>query len=214
MANITGSPRQPPNHLLSLKAAEELFQPYRSLLSECIRSAWDAWETFYKPRHHVLRSRSRANILYDEIVFNVGQKFSMLPNVVFKPFRTSFLLYLGDLAVVRFKKFRKDGLCSNVRTHQQNLFQLQMELPGIESGTMFQAGYFLDHLQQKIARMAIVCQYGKRVLYTIELLGDIATAIEINPAPIAEPPKKDRFELKPETISKSEKGKKHTRKGG
>jgi hypothetical protein len=213
MNNFAARSQKPPRHLLGAKEAEELFKPYKSLLSECIQAAWDAWETFYKPRHHILRSRCRANVLYDEIVFNVGQKFSALPEVVFKPFRSSFLLYIGDLAVVRFKKFRKDGRCSNIRTRQQNLFQHQMELPGLESGTMFQAGYFLDELQQKIERIAIVCQFGKSVLYSIELLGDVAPIVQLNTTPVPLPPTTGRFELKSEAMPKSEKGKKHRRKG-
>jgi hypothetical protein len=213
MDTFSGSPLQPPNYVLTLEKAEELFQPYKALLAECIQLGWDAWHSFYKPKHHILRSRSRATIVYDEIVSYVGQKFSGLPEVVFKSFRSSFLLYIGDSITVRFKKFNKYGRCSNIRTHQQYLFGLQMEIPGMKTGTMFQAGYVLDELQQNIVKKAIVCEFGNRVLYSIELFANVNAAIQIASIPVTAPTKTGRFEVKPEAVPESEKEKKRKRKG-
>jgi hypothetical protein len=208
MGNSNGSPQQPPNHVLTLEKAEELFQPYKALLAECIQLAWDTWRDFYKSRHHILRSRSRACIVYDEIVFNVGQKFAGLPDVVFKPFRSMFLLYIGKSITVRFKKFNKYGRCSNVKTRQQYLFGLQLQIPGMESGTMFQAGYMLDEVEQNIVTKALVCEFGNRVLYSIALLSGINAVIEITPDPKPQPTKTERFEVRPEALPESEKEKK------
>lgn len=163
-------PTQPPRHVLTLQQGEEQLQPYLALLDECIQHGWNAWDTDYASKQHILRARSRAAIVYDEIVFHAESKFSELPNVVFKRSRGSFHLYLGDKVVIRFKKIGKNGKCYSIDTRQQILFSLQvLPLPGMEKGTMLHAGYALDDLQQKIFRKSVVCQFSNRVLWTIEL---------------------------------------------
>lgn len=218
MDNFAGSPQKPPKHILSLEEAEKLFEPYKQLLSEAIQEGWDEWERFYKPKHHVLRPRARASIVYDEIVHSVAQKFAGLPGVEFKPHRSSFLLYIGDRIIVRFKKFGKNGRCSNIRTRQQFLFAMQVQLPGMEKGTMFNAGYVLNDLQNTVQRKAIVCTFGDSVLYSIDLVGEAAPVIVFEPTPSTPSPeaeRTERFEPRPEAQpeTETEKGKKKKRKG-
>jgi hypothetical protein len=215
MNNLAGS-LKPPKHLLTLQKAQELFEPYKVLLAECIQYGWDQWASFYKPKHSVLNPRARANIVYSEIVAKVAEKFHGLPGVVFKPFRSFFLLYIGDQISVRFKKFNRHGRCSSVRTRQQYLFNMQMEIPGMEKGTMFNAGYALDEVQQNVVKKAIVCEFGNRVLYQINLLADVNAAIELTPAPQPQTPpetQKSRFEINPQTEPGTEQVKKRKRKG-
>src|SRR5690348_12243350 len=95
MTAFTCSPK-PPKHLLTLQQAQELFEPYKSPLAECIQYGWEQWSSFYKPKELVLSARSRATIIYDEIVDKVNEKFSGLPGVVFKKCKGFFLLYIGD----------------------------------------------------------------------------------------------------------------------
>lgn len=219
MTTLGRSP-EPPKHLLTLQQAQELFEPYRSLLAECIQYGWDQWASFYKPKHIVLGPRARASIVYDEIVSRVAERFSGLPCIVFKKFRNSFLLYIGDQISIRFKKFNKHGLCSSIRTRQQYLFSMQLEIPGMEKGTMFNAGYGLDDLQQNVVKKAIICEFGNRVLYQIDLLSDVNSAIEIPPAfeiPAAPQPgmsKASRFEINPDTVAGTQQIKKQAKRKG
>jgi hypothetical protein len=199
----------PPRHLISAKAAEEQLQPYKLLLEECIQHGWDTWETFYKPRHHILQARSRSSIVFDEIVFHAQSKFSGLPGVTFQRHRGTFLLYIGDSIVIRFKKIGKNGKCSSIATHQQILFEMQAELPGMEKGTMLNAGYTLDDMQHDIMRKLVVCQFLNRVLWTIDLVsGDRKNTLTIPTTPTTpEPPKAPRFVVKPEAEKESQKNK-------
>src|SRR5579863_4797093 len=87
--------RKPPNHILSLKEAEERLEPYKSLLDDCIQHGWDAWNQDYVHKHHILRPRARAAIVFDEIVFKAQELFPPLPGVKFEPRNNSFLLYIG-----------------------------------------------------------------------------------------------------------------------
>jgi hypothetical protein len=217
MGNSNGNPQQPPTppkHILTLKEAEGRINPYKMLLDQCIQHGWDAYNQDYKHKHHILRPRSRATIIFDEIVYKAAEVFHALAGVNFKPYRNSFFLYIGDDIVVRFKKIKKNGRCSSISTHQQSLFQMQIEIPGMEKGTMLQAGYVLDDLQHQLVRKLVVCEFDKRVLWTIELMREAsAPVMEMPLAPTPEPPK-HRFESKPEAVPESEKEKKkHKRKG-
>jgi hypothetical protein len=202
------APKKPPKHLLTSKEAEEQLQPYKSLLEECIQHGWDAWEKDYKHKRHILSARSRSAIVFDEIVFHAESKFAGLAGVTPKRHRNTFLLYIGNTIVIRFKKMGKNGKCSSIATRQQVLFQLQIELPGMEKGTMLQAGYSLDDMQHHVVRKMIACQFSNRVLWTIDLVSDEREKVStIPPAPTPEPSKGPRFAVKPEAEKESQKRK-------
>jgi len=202
---------KPPIHLLSLEEAEERLEPYKPLLDECIQHGWDAWNRDYTHKHHLLRPRARAAIVFDEIVFKAQEIFPVIPGVKFEPHNSSFLLYIGDDIIIRFKKIKKNGRCSNINTRQQALFKLQQVfLPGMEPGTALTAGYALDELQRSIVRKLVVCQFDNRVLWTLELLKrPNAQVVEMSPTPPPTTPRK-RFEPKPEAVPES---RKHKKKG-
>jgi hypothetical protein len=192
---------RPPKHLLTLKEGEEKLQPYKNLLEECIQHGWDSWEQDYKHKHHLLSTRARAAIVFDEIIFHAESRFSGLPGVTFQRRHNTFLLHIGDDVVVRFKKIGRNGKCSSIDTRQQVLFSLQMQLPGMEKGTMLHAGYTLDDLQQQVVRKLIVCQFSNRVLWTINLAAEMGSVVENMPIaspPAPQQPKQPRFAAKSE----------------
>ena len=192
-----------PTHLVSAEEAEAILQPYLDRLNECIQHGWNAWQSDYQSKHRILGSRARAAIVYDEIVAKAMELFEGQPDTHFERTSSSFLLYFGDKLIVRFKKIRKDGRSSNVPTRQQNLFNLQIELPGMESGTIVHAGYELDQIQQDIKKKAVVCQYRGSVLWTIGLSGG-AELIAV-PSPTPPPVLPSRVEIKPEFAPQVEK---------
>jgi hypothetical protein len=194
-------PNNPPAHLLTMQDAEERLKPYKELLEACIQHGWDEWNAFYAQKHHVLDPRARAAIVFAEIVALAEHKFCDLEGVSFKRRQNSFLLFIGDDIIIRFKKIRKNGACSSIDTRQQMLFSAQMNLPGIETGTILHAGYALDDLQREIARKLVVCQFKNQVLWTISLTGNAGESsgkIEILPTPSTPPiPTGPRWESKP-----------------
>lgn len=188
-ADGLGGPNPIPPHVLTLEEAEERINRYREVLDECIRFGWDAFMNDYKDKHHILSARSRAAIVFDEIRSRSQVVFSAMEGVAFVPRPNSFMLYLGDDIALRFKKLRRNGLCSNINTHQQMLFQAQMCLPGILAGTLVHAGYLLDDLQREVIKTLVVCQFENRVLWTINLTDEAGGAIVITPtSPQGEPP--------------------------
>ena len=192
--------------IVTVEEAEEILGPYRDRLNRCIQHGWDAWKTDYLPKHHILGPRSRAAIVFDEIVNRAMEEFSDVPDV--KPLRlsNSFMLYIGDRITLRFKKIKRNGRCSNIHTKQQVLFlaQAQMRLPTMLDGTLVHAGYTLDDLQQEVLRKTVVCQLHNHVLWQLSLSGDTAAIVELVPAePLAPTGSTDvrpRFVLKPELV--------------
>jgi hypothetical protein len=192
-------PNKPPKHLLTWEEAEEILKPYALLLAECIQYGWDQYKSFYEPKHHILDARARAAIVFSEIVFRAGEKFTGLEGVKFERKNNSFLLYIGEDIILRFKKLRKNGRCSSIDTRQQMLFKAQMVIPEMEPGTLLHAGYLLDVLQQDVQQKLVVCQFKNRVLWMIELPTAGGGTIEVMPTPAApQPPEGPRFEAKPD----------------
>jgi hypothetical protein len=197
LPEIPKTPNKPPKHLLTWEEAEDRLSPYSTILAACIQHGWDMWKDFYAPQHLILDARARAAIVFCHIVDCAEKKFTGLDGVKFTRRNNSFMLYIGDDIVLRFKKLRKNGRCSSIATRQQMLFKAQMELPGMESGTLLHAGYSLDIIQHDILQKLVVCQFKNRVLWTIELPTADGGTIEVMPAPsMPEPPTKDRWTAK------------------
>lgn len=206
---------RPPKHLLTLKEAEDRLNPFKPLLNHCIQHGWDAWRQDCANKHRVLRPRSRAAIVFDEIVAKAQEVFDGKPDVFFKVKGNSFLLFIGNDVIIRFKKIGRNGRCSNIKTRQQALFRLQQTVllfPEMKEATMLHAGYALDELQLDICAKMVVCQFDNRVLWTIELVGEAeAPVITMPTAPTPATPA-PRFEPAPEAQEAEEKDKKK-RKG-
>jgi hypothetical protein len=200
MKNFAGNTNSP-DRLLTVEEAEELLKPYVELLNRCIQHGWDAYQNDYATKHHLLSARSRATIVFDEIIARAEQEFNGIDGVKFVRKSNSFMLYIGDKATVRFKKIRKSGRCSNIDTRQQVLFkaQAQFRLPGMLEGTLLHAGYLLNDIERDIRRKMVVCQLNNRVLWQFELRSEAAAqpVITMQPKPQPPQPQKPRFVVKP-----------------
>src|SRR5215470_16279989 len=107
-------PGNPPDHILSRQEAEGRLHPYKALLEQCIQHGWNAWLNDYAQKHRILRARSRASIIFDEIVVKALELFDCVPNVQIKLKGNSFLLFIGNDIIIRFKKIGKNGRCSSI----------------------------------------------------------------------------------------------------
>lgn len=198
MGNLLGSVNDnPPRHLLTSKDAERRLEAHKQRISRCIRGAWEAFDRDYAHKRHILNPRSVASIMWDEIIHRTQPEFAGIDDVVLKPQNNSFLLYIGQGIVIRFKKIGKDGRCRNIPTRQQNLYDSQTSLPGMEKGTILHAGYMLDDLRQELIAVMIVCQYAKHVVWTINL-PDAADGqvVQMSAPPSPSAPPRSRFESK------------------
>lgn len=183
--------------LLSREGALNLLEPYLEILNQCIDGGWSAWKKDYAHKSHILDARSRAAIVYAEIFHRALQSFQGLPGVKVLLRPGSLMIFIGEEITLRFKKMRRSGRCSNIRTVIQRRFLAQLQLPGMLDGTLVHAGYELDDLQQNLIRKAVVCQLGKEVLWDIEITGASAELVSMPPVePADQPSVQPRFVAK------------------
>jgi hypothetical protein len=180
--------------LLSREGALNLLEPYLEILNQCIDGGWSAWKKDYAHKSHILDARSRAAIVYAEIFHQALKSFQGLPGVKILQRPGSLMVYIGDEITLRFKKMKRSGRCSNIRTGIQRRLLAQLQLPGMLDGTLVHAGYELDDLQQNVIRKAVVCQLGKEILWDIEITGASAELVSMPPVvPAAPLPIEPRF---------------------
>ena len=193
-----------PTHLLSLEDAQAVLASYQGRLNRCIQHGWDAWKQDYAHKLHILGARARASIVFDEIVACALQEFPPCDEYVVSRTPTTFMLFIGDSIILRFKKLRKSGKCSSIPTGQQMEFlaQMQLTLPTMQKGTLVHAGYLLDPLGQEILRKSVVCQVGNSVLWEFRLADEGAAIVDVMPPAPASPAPAEtsRYEPKPERV--------------
>lgn len=183
----------------SLEEVQTDLESYLGRIDACILHGWESWQLHYAPRHHVLGARSRAAIIFDEIVAKAVEEFSSDPSVLVRRTAATLRLYFGDRFILRFKKLRKTGHCSNIMTQSQLslLDHKQLFLPTMEPGTLLHAGYQLDGLGQELVSTAMVLQFRNRVLWRMDLgMGNMGIVEAMPPTPSVPPA--PRFEPKPE----------------
>ena len=188
-----------PDRILSREEGQRILAPYLDRLNRCIQYGWDVWKSDYLHKHHILGPRARAAIVFDEIAHCAMQEF--IPGPELNPLRTSttFWLYVGDSLSLRFKKLRRSGRSSNIPTEQQQMFsaQAQLRLFTMTLGTVVEAGYELNNIQQDIRRKAIVCQKDNKVAWRLPLDLGADGLVEFASAPPMEgAPAAPRFEAK------------------
>ena len=187
---------------LDKASAQAILDPILSTIEQCIQQAWDEWNTFYGPKHHILDARARASIVYCHTVDRAMELFRGVPGITPGRKRGIFRLFVGDDVALRFKKAKRDGTTSNVSTKQQRLIDLQLTIPGILPGTMLNAVYQLDDLQRDIAGMMVTHQLAGRIVWSIEIKAPTAdpTALPIPTSPMAPAPSRAR--VKGKTVRK------------
>ena len=109
------------------------------------------------------------------------------------------MLNIENLLLMRFKKLNKFYRASNIATYQQEVYNLQMELPNIpDSAARITAGYLLDKIHQ--ADMKDICvvfpvgSKGKNILWSFSILGTNVEAVQ--PEMEFEEPAKPRVKAK------------------
>jgi len=183
-----------PNSLLSSDEAEQILKPYLARLAKCVEHGWAAWTKDYADKHRILGARTRANIVFDEIVACAETQFMGEAGVKFCRKMTSFWLFIGENVIMRFKKFSRHGLTSNIQTRQQTLFSAQRVLPTMEPGTLLNVGYMLDDLQREIVEKKITCQYKDEIVWELALGAAGEDTLEVMPPISATPtPQGPRF---------------------
>lgn len=175
-------------------------KPYFHGLYLCFQKAWELWmemATVLPYQFEAIKSRARANILYDLIRKVVIERYGADADVVLREERGFLLMVIQDKFVLRFKKLDRNGLTCKGHTPQYHAyFSHQLPLPGMPpEAVRLVAGYQLDPAQASLKDVLVTLQWDRQLVWfasiqdvAIELGQKSAPAL----APVAPTSKKNR----------------------
>ncbi len=153
--------------MLTKLEAENALKPHISKIGQSLDGGWKAWHAHYKPRHPILDARARAAIVYCEIIALAKELFTNDADVKIVKRGLTYLIYVGDHIILRFKKSR-NGKPSNIRTGQQVLFQ-QQTFETMFPSTLVSACYELDNLEQTIESLIVIAQMNGKSVWSLDI---------------------------------------------
>jgi hypothetical protein len=169
---------------ISQEDAEVLLQPHLPKLKQVIFDAWAEWGKIPAVRRSKMNTRARAAILHSFMVHFAKVHFPQTNQVTPLERRGLFLIGIGGVVTIRFKKFRYGKRTSNIQTNQQIDFDLQIDLPGIPKAARLTVGYILDASQTAIKDVLITFRQAQRLLWDFSIAGTQAQVVRM-PLPAA-----------------------------
>jgi hypothetical protein len=174
-----------PSNYISEDEAKRILEPHLSTLTNCIKTAWQQWEGFDQEAPDLrfpLAPRTRACFIYDHICHEIKHQFEGKSGVTIDDKLGFLFLNIENLLLMRFKKLNTASQASNIPTIQQDIYNLQLELPGIpNSAARISAGYLLDKIQATIKDIRVafpVGRRGRKVLWSFSILGTRLEAVQ------------------------------------
>lgn len=149
---------------------EQALIPYISLLQTAVSFGWDQWQHKYKADRGILSRRSRASIVRDHMVYKATELVSQHPELRCITYRGRYFVVISDKVLVQFKKLNGKRLTSNPVTKQSSSIESQIPLAGMPENAIYvQAGYILDVSESDLAEMCVTYQFGRNVLWFLNL---------------------------------------------
>jgi hypothetical protein len=180
---------------ISQSEAESVLNPYKPKLQRVIYDAWAEWERIPDEHRSKLNARARANCLYAFMVHYARVYFADEPEVTLLERRGLFLIGIANRITIRFKKLRHGKKTSNIMTHQQINFNLQLDLPGIPKAVRLTVGYILDVTQTRIKDVVVTLFQGRQLEWDFSINPQVATVVQM-PINATQPPRKARVRAK------------------
>jgi|GEM_PF-4925152 len=160
-------------HLMPESEARSHLEPHLSAIYGCVEGGWGDWNALLieSPRVAIVRSATRANLVYDFIADRLGNYFEVQGiTMVKKAGIITASLAEGRLAL-RIKKFQHpEKLTTAGIPTQERLRQMyqQVTLDGL-AVTYLTIGYFPDELGEGLDVVAIACSFGNQLQWSINL---------------------------------------------
>lgn len=146
--------------------AKIILGPYISRIQEAVKRAIKDYYMSgqYAGVRYIHSPRTAANVCHDHIKAEIKREFESTPGVSYSEKRGSFTLNVQGAAVLRFKKFNKNLLSSNIKTNQVTAFLLQqpmqLELDGLPPDGLLHVGYIMNRLGTDIEKIYVTYRYA------------------------------------------------------
>lgn len=144
------------------EVAQKILGPHLPTLRSCIDDGFRAVaaEEAARPEfHRATTPRTRACMINDQIVHLAETRFQGTEGVSVSHNRQFLTVTIDDKFEVRFKKLDKKLRASNIPTHKQRRYSLQLRFAGMEDATRIIAGYQIDPYGQSVTPW-ITCPDG------------------------------------------------------
>lgn len=147
--------------MLTKEEAEKILTPYYPEFSDCIKSAWEDYKTFFQPQQYRFEIRTRASVVRDLVVDYIRKKFykRKSTNIIEKT-NGLFILSIEDTIFARFKKIKSDFTTSNILTQQTLQFVNGELFPEYLKKALVNVGYMVDKDWDKQLGSYICCPNG------------------------------------------------------
>lgn len=154
--------------LITFEDAQLAIKPFYTNLFGIINSAWRDWQQL--PPYAIAKAstRTRASFVHDFMVSRAGDLTSLNEAIRSVNHRSMFALVIESQAgfiALRFKKLNDDGLSKSQPTQQVRDFQEQVTIAGIGAAHHLEVGYVLNHTQDAIQSIDMVCPSGLNAIY-------------------------------------------------
>lgn len=151
---------------LRKEKAKDILGPYINRIQEAVKRAVNGYylNGQYSSVRHIHSSRSAASLCHDHIKAEIKQEFEGVPGVTYSEKRGLFTLNVQGSVVLRFKKFNKNLMSSNIQTKQITAFVLQqpaqLELNEMPPDGLLHVGYVMNKLGTGIEKIYVTYRYA------------------------------------------------------
>lgn len=146
--------------------AKTILGPYISRIQEAVKRAIKDYYLSgqYAKVRYIHSPRTAACLCHDHIKAEIKREFESTHGVSYSEKRGSFTLNVQGAAVLRFKKFNKNLMSSNIKTKQVTAYLLQqpmqLELDGLPPDGLLHVGYIMNRLGTDIEKIYVTYRYA------------------------------------------------------
>ncbi|MGG6311548.1 hypothetical protein [Paenibacillus macerans] len=151
---------------LQKETAKDILSPYISQIQDAVKRAINNYylNGQYSNVRHIHSARSAASLCHDHIKAELKQEFESTPGVSYSEKRGLFTLNIQGSVVLRFKKFNKHLMSSNIQTKQVTAYVLQqpaqLELEEMPPYGLLHVGYVMNKLGTGIEKIYVTYRYA------------------------------------------------------
>lgn len=167
----------------SLTEAMAVLDPYLEDIDSCLREGFGTYRGYPDDVIAEHDSRAATSNIYSHQLMRARMLLAPRSGVTILPLRGLWVVDFHGKVNLRFKKVNGAGRGRNAGTKQQEMFDGQMDLPGLPSEAIrVVAGYKTDAALTSIQKVLISRPYGKQIDWCVQVILDAKSRwVDITP---------------------------------